>query len=87
MGLAHADRSRIIAREDRDTVYRDRLMRTFLIDGLVAGTWRIDGSTIRLRPLGRLRDEDRVAVTDEASRLLEFVAPGTDAPSVRIEEP
>ena len=85
--LAHADRSRIIAREDRDTVYRDRLMRTFLIDGFVAGTWRVDGSTIRLRPLGRLRDEDRVAVTDEASRLLEFVAPGTDAPSVRIEDP
>jgi hypothetical protein len=85
--LAHADRSRIIALEDRDSVYRDRLMRTFLIDGFVAGTWRVDGSTIGLRLLRRLSDDDRVAVTDEASRLLEFVAPGADAPSVRIEDP
>jgi hypothetical protein len=85
--LAHGDRSRIIAREDRDTVYRDRLMRTFLIDGFVAGTWRVDGSTIRLLPLGRLSGDDRVAVTEEASRLREFIAPRTNAPSVRIEEP
>ena len=84
--LAHADRSRIIAREDRDTVYKDRSMRTFLIDGFVAGTWRVDGSTIRLRPLRRLSGEDRVVVADEASRLLEFVAPGTDAPNVLIED-
>ena len=85
--LAHADRTRIIARGDRDPVYRDRLMRTFLIDGFVAGTWRVDGSTVHLRPLRGLSGEDRVAVTDEALRLLEFVAPGTDAPSVRVEDP
>ena len=84
--LAHAERSRIIAREDRDTVYRDRSMRTFLIDGFVAGTWRVDGSTIHLQPLGRLSDVDRVAVTEEASRLLEFVAPETDVSGVRIED-
>ena len=84
--LAHADRSRIIAREERDTVYRDRLMRTFLVDGFVAGTWRVDGSIVHLRPLRRLSREDRLAVTDEALRLLEFVAPEPDAPSVRFED-
>jgi hypothetical protein len=62
-------------------------MRTFLIDGFVAGTWRVDGSTLRLRPLRRLSHEDRLAVTGEASRLLEFVAPAANAPSVGIEEP
>jgi len=85
--LAHADRSRIIAREHRDTVYRDRLMRTFLIDGFVAGTWRVDGSTIGLRLLRRLSDDDRVALTEEAVRLLELVAPEADDPCVRVEEP
>src|SRR5215210_3722996 len=84
--LAHADRSRIIAREDRDTVYRDRLMRTFLVDGFVAGTWRVDGSTVHLRPLSRLSRENRRAVTDEAMRLLEFVASETEARSVRVED-
>jgi Winged helix DNA-binding domain len=84
--LAHADRSRIIAREDRDTVYRDRLMRTFLVDGFVAGTWRVDGSTVHLRPIRRLSREDRLAVTEEATRLGEFLAPETDAPSVQVED-
>jgi hypothetical protein len=83
--LAHADRSRIVACEDRPTVYRDRLMRTFLVDGFVAGTWRVDGSTVHLRPHRRLSREDRVALTNEALRLLEFVAPEPDDPSVRVE--
>ena len=84
--LAHAERSRIIAREDRDTVYRDRLMRTFLVDGFVAGTWRVDGSTVHLRPLRRLRREDRLAVTEEATRLGEFVAPESDRLSAQVED-
>jgi len=84
--LAYADRSRIIVREDRETIYRDRLMRTFLVDGFVAGTWRVDGPPIHLRPLRRLSRENRVAVTDEAMRLLEFVAPETYARSVRVED-
>ena len=61
-------------------------MRTFLVDGFVAGTWRVDGSIVHLRPLRRLSREDRLAVTDEALRLLEFVAPEPDAPSVRFED-
>jgi len=84
--LGHADRSRIIAREDRDTVYGDRLMRTFLVDGFVAGTWRVDGSTVHLRPLRRLSREDRLAVTEEATRLGEWVASETEAPSVQVED-
>ena len=61
-------------------------MRTFLVDGFVAGTWRVDGSTVHLRPLRRLRREDRLAVTEEATRLGELVAPEKEAPSVQVED-
>jgi Winged helix DNA-binding domain len=85
--LAHADRSRIIAPEHRDTVYRDRLMRTFLVDGFVAGTWSIDAGTLRLTPLAPLRNRDRAALEPEAERLLRFVAPDADRHEVHIATP
>jgi hypothetical protein len=85
--LSHADRSRIIGREHRDTVYRDRLMRTFLVDGFVAGTWRVDGSTIHLRPFAPLADADRSRLTEEARRLLEFLLADPAPGNVRIGEP
>jgi hypothetical protein len=82
--LAHADRSRIITREHRELVFRDRLMRTFLIDGFVAGTWRIDGGTLTAQPFGKLRKADRCALAAEAKRLLAFVAPDAQPHEVAI---
>jgi len=73
--LAHADRSRIIAAEYRDAVYTDRLMRTFLVDGFVAGTWRIDGRALLLRLLRPLDGHDRAALVEEGERLLRFATP------------
>ena len=49
--LSHADRGRIVAPEHRDAVSGDRLLRTFLVDGFVAGTWRLDGATLRVLPI------------------------------------
>ncbi|HET6380366.1 MAG TPA: winged helix DNA-binding domain-containing protein [candidate division Zixibacteria bacterium] len=63
---------------------------TFLVDGMVAGTWlpRRDANGQRraeLRPFGRLRPEDRDALEAEAARLLPLLRdgafsrwPGTD---------
>ena len=83
--LAHADRGRIIAPEHRDVAFRDRLMRTFLVDGFVAGTWRIDGATLTVSPLRALAARDRRAVTDEAERLLAFAGPPDGPRDVRLE--
>ncbi len=62
-------------------------MRTFLVDGFVAGTWRLDESTIHLRPFAPLAGADRSGLTDEARRLLEFLLADPAAGTVRIGEP
>jgi hypothetical protein len=84
--LGHADRSRIIARKDREIVFRQRNMQTFLVDGFVAGSWRMDGGTLTVRPLLRLGTRDRRAVADEAERLVAFAGPPDGPRDVRFEE-
>jgi hypothetical protein len=71
--LAHEDRSRIIDPAHRDFIYEDRLLRTFLIDGFVAGTWSVKGTTLDIRPIRRLQDAEREALEDEGQRLLAFL--------------
>jgi hypothetical protein len=82
--LAHADRTRIVPAEHRNVVARDRLMRTFLVDGFVAGTWGIDDATLHVRPIRPLRRNERAAVATEGERLVEFVAPDATERSVRF---
>jgi hypothetical protein len=72
--LGHDDRSRIIGDEHRTHLFRDRLMRAFLVDGFVAGTWRFNGDAVELEPFGPLRKSDRTALDAEAQRLREFLA-------------
>ncbi len=85
--LAHADRARIIAPEDRGRVFADRLMRTFLVDGFVAGSWRLDGAVLAIEPFRALSAADRRAVQEEGRRLLAFVAPDASAPQVQLGAP
>jgi hypothetical protein len=85
--LAHADRARIIAPEDRDRVSGDRLMRTFLVDGFVAGTWQLDAGSLQVRPFRALSATDRSAVEEEAWRLLAFVALEGAGREVQIAAP
>ena len=72
---AHADRSRIVP---ADHPKRIRAPRTFLIDGFVAGTWRlIPGrrlTTLEISPLDELERADRAALAEEGIRLLSFLA-------------
>lgn len=84
--LSHADRDRIIAVEDRERVSRDRLMRTFLVDGFVAGTWQLDAAILQIRPFRALGAADRRAVEEEAERLAAFVAPEASAPAVHVAD-
>ncbi|MFB9832700.1 winged helix DNA-binding domain-containing protein [Actinoallomurus acaciae] len=78
--LAHADRRRLMSDADRERICVGSLVcPTVLVDGRVAGTWRLrrDGPSARVvihphRPLG---ETEREAVAAEADRLLAFAAP------------
>ncbi|GEM_PF-6522234 len=47
-------------------------MRTFLIDGAVAGTWSLTDGQLELAPFARLRAPDRGALLSEAERQATF---------------
>ncbi|HLH65148.1 MAG TPA: winged helix DNA-binding domain-containing protein [Solirubrobacteraceae bacterium] len=82
--LAHAERSRIIDRADRGRVYEDRLMRSFLIDGFVAGTWQVRARAIQVTPLRPLTQRDRRELVREGVRLAHLLIPEAPEPEVRI---
>lgn len=87
--LGHADRSRIIADEHRPRVTTKNLqvLPTFLVDGYVAGTWKVAGAGAKAKltvsPFGRLTAAVRAALTKEGEELLRFVEP--DAAKLTIE--
>jgi hypothetical protein len=85
--LSHADRGRIVDPGHREFISRDRLLRTFLVDGFVAGTWQLDGGALHVRPLHPLPAAQRDAVAEEAGRLLGFLAPGASGPGPRFHPP
>ena len=76
--LAHADRTRIAAEEDRR---RNLTPKTFLIDGFVLGSWRLirgrDFITLEVLPFDEIAREDRIALAEEGMRLLKFIASGS----------
>jgi hypothetical protein len=73
--LGHADRSRVIADEDRKRVMPGgAIVRpTFLVDGFVRGTWSLEGTTLLVCPFRPLSEEDTAEALDESNRLLGFV--------------
>ena len=77
--LAHADRTRVIADEHRGMVVTKnlRVHATFLVDGFVAGIWRIErkkaSATMRMTPFTPLTDQVKNALSSEGERLLRFV--------------
>ena len=73
--LAFADRTRVLPEQYRRTVIGSNgdVAQTFLVDGLVAGTWSVEKGRIVLEPLARLSRSVRREVEDEAERLEAFV--------------
>lgn len=73
--LAHQDRSRILDDRLRSTVIRKNgdVLSTFLVDGFVAGAWRLDSGRVVLEPFGRLDARTRGELEAEAERLAAFV--------------
>jgi hypothetical protein len=77
--LAHARRANILPAEHRPRIFNTKMPQsigTFLVDGTVAGTWRLEGDRVAPEPFGRLDASDRRAVADEAERLTAFHVDG-----------
>ena len=74
--LAFADRTRVLPEEYRKTVIRTNgdVAQTFLVDGLVAGMWRVENARVVLEPFGALPRSVRRELEDEAGRLEAFLA-------------
>ena len=74
--LAFADRTRVLPEEYRRTVIGSNgdVAQTFLVDGLVAGIWRVESGRVVLEPFGALSRSVGRELEDEAERLEAFLA-------------
>jgi hypothetical protein len=74
--LAWADRTRVLPEQYRKTVIRMNgdVAQTFLVDGFVAGIWRVDGGRVVAEPFAPLSRAIRSELADEAGRLEAFLA-------------
>jgi Winged helix DNA-binding domain len=87
--LAFADRSRIIADEHRPAIATRNLLvpATFLVDGFVAGTWKIERkaktATLAVKPFGTLPRPVRRHLEEEGEKLLRFAEDDAQAFAVR----
>lgn len=78
--LSHADRRRVISDEHRKEVFLSaaRVRATFLIDGFVRGTWRVEKvrktATLVIEPFETLSRDTRDYLQDEGERMVRFMA-------------
>jgi hypothetical protein len=75
--LVHARRTGVLPEPYRPRIFHTKAPQsfgTFLVDGAVAGTWRLEGSRIRTEPFERLSREARAELREEADRLAAFHA-------------
>jgi hypothetical protein len=88
--LAHADRHRIISDAFRSSVFLTvgRVRATFLVDGFVAGTWRIEKAQnvarLIIEPFEPIAGEVRDALIKEGERLVRFVEEGAETFEVQF---
>jgi hypothetical protein len=92
LAYATGRRARILPDAHRDAVYERanlRIRPTFLIDGLVAGTWSVEvrrrEALLTLRALQRLPRGERAALVQEAERLVRALHPKAVAHGVVVE--
>jgi len=75
MLLVHARRTEVLPESYRPLVFNTRTphsMSTFLVDGMVAGTWRHEGGRVRWEPFEPLPRVVRRELEEEAKRLAAF---------------
>jgi hypothetical protein len=73
--LAFSDRTRVLPEQYRKTVIRMNgdVAQTFLVDGFVAGIWRVEEGRVVLEPFSPLPRSARRELEDEAGRLEAFL--------------
>ncbi|MET9134259.1 winged helix DNA-binding domain-containing protein [Streptomyces antibioticus] len=75
--LSHADRTRVVPSGYRGRTWRgNQAYRTLLVDGFLAGVWRLEQDALVVEPFGRLTAGQRREVTEEAERMLAALHPG-----------
>jgi hypothetical protein len=74
--LAFADRTRVLPEQYRKSVIRMNgdVAQTFLVDGFVAGIWRVEDGHVVLEPFSALPRSVGHELEDEAARLEAFLA-------------
>jgi hypothetical protein len=88
--MAHADRGRLVDDEQRPRLITKNLQvpATILVDGRIAGTWRIErkgaAATLAIEPFKTLKRPARTALTREGLALLRFLEPEAVGLSVAI---
>jgi hypothetical protein len=88
--LSHQKRTRVVADEHRKRVYLPalRVSATFLVDGFVAGTWKVEKAkgtaTLVVDPFAPLAKASRDSLVDQAERLVRFVEPAAKTHGVRL---
>ena len=73
--LVHARRTQILPEEHRPRIFNTKMPQsaaTFLVDGQVAGTWRMRDDRLELEPFSGLDATARRALEDEGERLRDF---------------
>ncbi|MGH8938857.1 MAG: winged helix DNA-binding domain-containing protein, partial [Actinomycetes bacterium] len=87
--LSHSDRTRVLADEHRPAVVTKnlRVRATFLWDGFVAGTWKVERkrtkATLLLTPFEKLPKRAVAELAEEGEALLAFVE--EDAPTYDVK--
>ena len=88
--LGHDDRRRLIADEHRAAIFLPnlRVLPTFLVDGRVAGTWKVEAkkasATLVIEPFVAVSRPARAALTEEGEGLLRFLEPEAASFAVRV---
>ncbi len=92
--LVHARRTLILPEEFRATIFTTKnphSLSTFLVDGAVAGIWRIERAatraTLMLEPFHRLPTSAVLELQDEGQGLLRLVEPDAVSYAVRAGKP
>ena len=87
--LSHDDRTRIVADEHRPRVTLKNLQvrATFLVDGMVAGTWKSERkrktAVLVVEPFGAVVKRTRAALEEEGERLLAFLEEDAEDRQIR----
>ncbi|MFF7522394.1 winged helix DNA-binding domain-containing protein [Streptomyces pseudovenezuelae] len=76
--LSHADRTRVVPKEYWGRSWQgNQAYCTLLVDGFLAGVWRLTADALVVEPFGRLTRAQREDVSAEGERMLGTLHPGT----------